>query len=363
MSETVRRLVLLGPGLGWLAIFLVAPCAIVFVYSFFERGTYGGIDYVFTLENYARAVDPLYLSILLTSARVAVITTLAALVIGYPAAYLIATAPKSWQMPLLILVMLPFWSNYLIRTYAWIVLLNNQGLINHGLQELGIISAPLPMLYNEFAIVVGLLYGYLPFMVLALYSSISRLNREIFEASADLGASSLRTFARVTVPLTIPGIAAGCGLRVRAQHRQLRDAQPAGRRPLADGRQPDLRPVPVGARLAVRGRARLRADRPDDAVAGRAGLGASTGRSGTAPMRRTPIERRLLRGHLGLVYLFLYGPIVVLIALSFNESGLPTAWTGFSVEWYGKMLANRGDPPGRHQHADRRGLSRPSSQP
>src|SRR6187551_3785467 len=102
MSETVRRLVLLGPGLGWLAIFLVVPCAIVFVYSFFERGTYGGIDYVFTLENYARAVDPLYLSILLTSARVAVITTLAALAIGYPAAYLIATAPKSWQMPLLI---------------------------------------------------------------------------------------------------------------------------------------------------------------------------------------------------------------------------------------------------------------------
>ncbi len=209
MSETVRRLVLLGPGLGWLAIFLVVPCAIVFVYSFFERGTYGGIDYVFTLENYARAVDPLYLSILLTSARVAVITTLAALVIGYPAAYLIATAPKSWQMPLLILVMLPFWSNYLIRTYAWIVLLNNQGLINYGLQELGIINAPMPMLYNEFAIVVGLLYGYLPFMVLALYSSISRLNREIFEASADLGASSLRTFVRVTVPLTIPGIAAG----------------------------------------------------------------------------------------------------------------------------------------------------------
>ncbi|NJM92904.1 MAG: ABC transporter permease [Rhodospirillaceae bacterium] len=210
MSETIRRLVLLGPGLGWLAIFLVVPCAIVFVYSFFERGTYGGIDYVFTLENYARAVDPLYLSILLTSARVAVITTLVALVIGYPAAYLIATAPKSWQMPLLILVMLPFWSNYLIRTYAWIVLLNNQGVINYGLQELGIINAPIPMLYNEFAIVVGLLYGYLPFMVLALYSSISRLNREIFEASADLGASALRTFVRVTVPLTIPGIAAGC---------------------------------------------------------------------------------------------------------------------------------------------------------
>ena len=138
------------------------------------------------------------------------LATLAALVIGYPAAYLIATAPKQWQTTLLILVMLPFWSNYLIRTYAWIVLLNREGLINNGLQELGLIGEPLPLLYNQFAIVVGLLYGYLPFMVLALYSSISRLNPEIFEASSDLGASSLRTFLRVTLPLTIPGIAAGC---------------------------------------------------------------------------------------------------------------------------------------------------------
>jgi spermidine/putrescine transport system permease protein len=209
-AETLRRIVLLGPGLGWLALFLVLPCAIVFVYSFFERGTYGGIDYVFTLENYVRAADTLYLSIFLASAKIALLATLAALVIGYPAAYLIATAPKQWQTTLLILVMLPFWSNYLIRTYAWIVLLNREGLINNGLQELGLIGEPLPLLYNQFAIVVGLLYGYLPFMVLALYSSISRLNPEIFEASSDLGASSLRTFLRVTLPLTIPGIAAGC---------------------------------------------------------------------------------------------------------------------------------------------------------
>ncbi len=209
MAELTRRLVLLGPGLGWFALFLVAPCAIVFVYSFFERGTYGGIDYVFTLENYARAADPLYLGIFLASAKVAAITTLAALLIGYPAAYRIATAPKSWQMPLLILVMLPFWSNYLIRTYAWIVLLNREGLINNGLQRLGLIGEPLPLLYNEFAIVVGLLYGYLPFMVLALYSSISRLSPDLGEASADLGASSWRTFRRITLPLTLPGIGAG----------------------------------------------------------------------------------------------------------------------------------------------------------
>jgi spermidine/putrescine transport system permease protein len=207
--ELVRRLVLLGPGLAWLVALLVVPCAVVFAFSFFERGTYGGIDYVFTLENYGRAVDPLYLSIFLTSARIAALATLVALVVGYPAAYLIATARKSWQVPLLILAMLPFWSNYLIRTYAWMVLLNNEGLINRALAWLGLIDAPLPLLYNEFAIVVGLVYGYLPFMILALYSSISRLNPEIREASADLGAPGWKTFLRVTLPLTLPGVAAG----------------------------------------------------------------------------------------------------------------------------------------------------------
>jgi spermidine/putrescine transport system permease protein len=151
-AETLRRIVL-SAWPGWLALFLVLPCAIVFVYSFFERGTYGGIDYVFTVENYVRAADPLYLSIFLASAKIAAVTTLAALVVGYPAAYLIATAPKQWQTTLLILVMLPFWSNYLIRTYAWIVLLNREGLINNGLQEIGLIGEPLPLLYNQFAIV------------------------------------------------------------------------------------------------------------------------------------------------------------------------------------------------------------------
>lgn len=208
-TEAFRRLVLLGPGLAWLVVFLLVPCAVVFGYSFFERGIYGGIDYIFTFDNYRRAIDPLYLSIFLNSARIAAIATLAALVIGYPAAYLIATTRKSRQVPLLMLAMLPFWSNYLIRTYAWMVLLNSEGLINRALVGLGLIDAPLPLLYNEFAVVIGLVYGYLPFMILALYSSISRLNPEIREASADLGAPGWKTFLRVTLPLTLPGIAAG----------------------------------------------------------------------------------------------------------------------------------------------------------
>lgn len=207
--EHVRRLVLLGPGMAWLFVFLIVPCAVIFAFSFFERGLYGGIDYIFTWENYARAADSLYLTIFLKSARIALTATLVALVIGYPAAYLIATTRKSWQVPLLVLAMLPFWSNYLIRTYAWIVLLNREGMINRALGSMGLIDEPLPLLYNDFAIVTGLVYGYLPFMILALYSSISRLNPEIREASADLGAPGWKTFLRVILPLTLPGVAAG----------------------------------------------------------------------------------------------------------------------------------------------------------
>ncbi len=210
MTMALRRLILLAPGLAWLVVFLVVPCGLIFVYSFFERGVYGGIDYLFGLQNYVRAADPLYLRIFLQSFKIAVIATGLALLIGYPAAYFIALAPPRRQKTLLILAILPFWSNYLIRTYAWIVLLNREGLINRALAGAGLIDDPLPLLYNEFAIVVGLLYAYLPFMILTLYASIARLGPDLREASSDLGGNSLQTFLGVTLPLTVPGIAAGC---------------------------------------------------------------------------------------------------------------------------------------------------------
>ncbi len=127
MQFSLRRTLLLGPGLTWLAVFLVVPCGLIFVYSFFERGVYGGIDYLFGFDNYLRAADPLYLKIFLQSVTIATVTTLLALVIGYPAASFIARAPPRRQKVLLVLAILPFWSNYLIRTYAWIVLLNREG--------------------------------------------------------------------------------------------------------------------------------------------------------------------------------------------------------------------------------------------
>ncbi|OHC28296.1 MAG: spermidine/putrescine ABC transporter permease [Pseudomonadales bacterium RIFCSPLOWO2_12_59_9] len=199
----------MAPGLGWLAMFLLLPCLLVLLYSFLERGAYGGIEYIFTWENYQRAVDPLYLEILLRSAKIAGLATLFALLLGYPAAYAITRAPRQRQGMYLFLVMLPFWSNYLIRTYAWIVLLNRKGLLAGLLEPLGLYGDLLNILYTESAVVLGLVYNYLPFVILAVFASLSRINSEIWEASADLGASGWMTFRRIILPLSVPGIAAG----------------------------------------------------------------------------------------------------------------------------------------------------------
>ena len=200
---------LMAPALVWLAVFLVVPCLLVLANAFFLRGVYGGIEYVLTLENFERAFDPLYAGIFLTSARVAGLATLLAILIGYPAAYAIAMAPARRQPVILFLAVLPFWSNYLIRTYAWIVLLNREGLVTQGLRWAGYTGEPPSLLYTEGAVIVGLVYNYLPFVILAVYSALSRLSPDYREASRDLGASGFTTFRRITLPLTMPGVAAG----------------------------------------------------------------------------------------------------------------------------------------------------------
>lgn len=209
MTPRLRSWLLMLPGIGWLTVFMIVPCLIVFFYSFFERGVYGGIDYIFGFQNFERAGEPVYRTIFLLSARIALEATVIAVLLAYPAAYAISRAPKERQTRYLLLVMLPFWSNYLIRTYAWIVLLNREGLINRGLAGMGVIDEPLPILYNEFAVVTGLVYNYLPFVILAIYASIQRMDPALREASEDLGASGWTTFRRVTLPMTLPGVAAG----------------------------------------------------------------------------------------------------------------------------------------------------------
>ena len=201
--------ILLLPATLWLVLLLVVPCLLLLVYSFMERGAYGGIEYVFTLENYERAFDPLYLEILLGSAKIAGLATLFAVLLGYPAAYAIARAPKNRQGIYLFLVMLPFWSNYLIRTYAWIVLLNNQGLAATVFESIGLPRDLLNILYTESAVILGLVYNYIPFVILAIFASLSRINNELWEASTDLGGSGFTTFRRIILPLSVPGVAAG----------------------------------------------------------------------------------------------------------------------------------------------------------
>lgn len=206
----LRRGALLGPALVWWTLLLAAPVLLVLAYSVFQRGVYGGVVYDFSLDNFDRIADSLYLDVLWFSVRVAGEATLVALLIGYPAAWFIATRPERWRTFLLVLVVLPFWTSLLIRTYSWMVLLNDEGLINNTLQSLGVIEEPLSLLYNEFAIVLGLTYGYLPLMILPLYAAIERLSPELREAASDLGASGWRAFLTVTLPLTRSGVTAGC---------------------------------------------------------------------------------------------------------------------------------------------------------
>jgi len=207
--QSARSNLLAAPAVAWLVAFMIVPCLLILSYAFFERGVWGGIEYTLTLENFARVIDPLYANIFLTSAHIAGLATLLAILIAYPAAYAISRAPQMRQPMLLFFAVLPFWSNYLIRTYAWMVLLNREGLVNNLLRWFGYEGEPLSLLYTEGAVIIGLVYNYLPFVILAIYSSLSRLNPELMEASRDLGGGPFRTFWRVTLPLTLPGVAAG----------------------------------------------------------------------------------------------------------------------------------------------------------
>jgi len=195
---------------AWLtmAVLFAAPFAIVLAYSFLTRGAYGGIALPWTAESYLRLFDSLYLVILWRSFAMALAATALCLLLAFPAALFISRAPRRKNLYLQ-LVMLPFWTSFLVRTYAWIFLLRDTGLFNTALQALGVVRQPLPLLYNDGAVLLGLVYGYLPFMVLPIYAALERLDPALVEAAADLGARPLAAVWRVVVPLSRPGIVAG----------------------------------------------------------------------------------------------------------------------------------------------------------
>ncbi len=196
--------------MAWMGLFFFLPLLLVFVISFMMRGTYGGVEWVFSLDNYAALLDPLYLRIYLRSILLATATTLLCLILAFPLAYYMARLPAHWQAVWMVLIMIPFWTNFLVRTYAWIFILRSEGLLNTVLMEIGLISQPIEILYTDAAILIGLVYGYLPFMVLPLYAALERLDRSLVEAAADLYATGWSRFRRVILPLAKPGVAAGC---------------------------------------------------------------------------------------------------------------------------------------------------------
>ena len=194
-----------------MALFFAVPLAIVAAYSFLTRGDYGGIEQPWTAESFTRLADPLYLGILWRSVWIALVSTVMCAVLGFPLALFIARAGR-WKNLSLQLVMLPFWTSFLVRTYAWLFILRDTGLVNTVLEKLHIISAPLPLLYNDGAVLVGLVYNFLPFFVLPVYATLDRFDPALLEAAADLGARPGATLWRVILPLAAPGIAAGCVL-------------------------------------------------------------------------------------------------------------------------------------------------------
>jgi spermidine/putrescine transport system permease protein len=202
---------LLGPGMLWLLLFFLIPLLIMAAYSVMPRGTYGGVQPGLTLEHYRRFFEPLYLAILRRTVIWSLGCTVVCLLLGYPVAYLVARAGR-WRAVLLFLVVLPFWTSFLVRTFAMIFLLRDSGLVNSVLLRLGLIEAPLTLLYTPFAVLLGLVYGFLPFMILPIYASLEKLDPTLLEAAETLGATPMARFRRITLPLSLPGVVAGCFL-------------------------------------------------------------------------------------------------------------------------------------------------------
>jgi spermidine/putrescine transport system permease protein len=204
-----RAWALLAPGGLWLLLFFLVPILIMLAYSLMPRGIYGGVERGFTLEHYGRFFDPLYLDVLQRTFIWSIACTVICLVLGYPVAYVIVRSGR-WRNLLLFLVVLPFWTSFLVRTFAMIFLMRDTGLINSWLLKFGILDQPLTILYTPFAVMSGLVYGFLPFMILPIYASLEKLDLSLLEAAEVLGARPRARFRRVTLPLSMPGVVAGC---------------------------------------------------------------------------------------------------------------------------------------------------------
>ena len=195
-----------GPVSVWMILFVTLPLLFIIYVSFMTRGTFGGVEYQFSTESYRTLMDPMYFKIILKSFRVAAMTTGMCLLFGYPLAYYIAKKPPETASKLIMLLMIPFWTNGMMRLNAWMLFFQVNGPVNYVLTHLGIVEKPVMFLYTDWLVNIGLFTNMLPFAVLPMYSSIEKLQKSLLEASYDLGADPATTFLKVTLPLTFPGI-------------------------------------------------------------------------------------------------------------------------------------------------------------
>ena len=194
----------------WLLLFVFIPNVMIIGTSFLTRDEANLIEMTFTMDNYLRLFDPLYAKVLWHSFYMAIVATLICLVVGYPFAYIVAKMPERWRPFMLFLIIIPFWTNSLIRTYGLKIVLGTQGILNKSLIAMDIIDKPIRIMYTENAVMIGLVYILLPFMILPLYSAIEKLDGTYIEAARDLGANKLQTLWKIVLPLTMPGIIGGC---------------------------------------------------------------------------------------------------------------------------------------------------------
>lgn len=200
----------LGPPLSWLVLFYALPLLLVVLFSFWQTINFTLVR-TFTLANYANLIKPLYLDTFLRTIKVSLFATFICAVVGYPIAYYLARKVRRFRLILLMMVILPLWTSYLVRTFAWMLILGRNGIINYFLKKLGLIDESLTwLLYSDFAVTIGLVHIYLPFMILPTYAVIEKLSPDLFEAAEDLGASRLMILFCITLPLSLPGIATGC---------------------------------------------------------------------------------------------------------------------------------------------------------
>ena len=276
-------------------IFVAGPLLYMVALSFAQPKAGHGVEWVFTLANYKKILDPVYMKTFTGSFQLAVTSTIIICLIGYPFGYFMAKLSEQWKKRAMIFLMLPFWVNSLIRLYGWMIILQTKGLLNHALKSLGLIEKPLRILYSYPAIVIGMTYVLLPFMILSVYSSAEKLDWSLVEAARDLGASPFKAFWTVSFKLTLPGLLSGVILTFIPSMGLFFIADILGGNKI----------VLVGSLIQEQ-------------------------------MKKK--NSKLSGFYLGLIFVLMYLPIAVVIVFSFNESKLPVRFTGFSLKWYQELI-------------------------